>query len=141
METTKVMSVDVRDEETGDNYRGDFSFRCLLTRRQRMFADQVRRTILGPSPEGSDATNAVHTEAYILGQLSVRVVDAPNWWTNSDSGRDLNGYNVILAVYDAAISVEEAYKKSVNKDSVEASKKLKEKKKPVGEPTVVSDDE
>ena len=138
MEHSKPMMVDVKDGTTGEPYRGEFTFRLALTRRQAMFADQVRRGLIGPTPEGTEPLANVQTECYILGQLAARVVDSPKWWQDSDSGRDLTAYNVVLEVYNKALEAEENYKKSFAKEAVAATKKLKEKKKP---DTVVTNDQ
>lgn len=141
MEMTKVLSVDVTDRY-GEKFRGDFVFKTVLTRRESAFADQVRRQILGPSPDGTQPLPATHNDAFMLGQLSARVVDSPIWWKNSDLGRDILDPNVIAAVYDKALEAEESVTKSVQKDAVEATKTLKAKKpKETQNHDVVGDDE
>jgi hypothetical protein len=136
METSKPVEINVVCEESGRTLKGTFTFRGTLTRRQRLYADQVRRRVLGPSPEGTDPLPNVNTEAYIIGQLAARVVDAPKWWQESDSGMDLEGWNVVLTVYDAALQVEDGVSGELKKDSEKAAKKLKDRKveTPVAQP-------
>lgn len=132
METSKPVEINVVGEETGRVYKGAFTFRGTQTRRQRLYADQVRRRALGPSPEGTEPLPNVNTDAYVIGQCAARVVDAPKWWQESDSGMDLDDSNVILAVYEAALKVEEEVKSALSKDAEKVAKKLKDK--PVATP-------
>lgn len=138
METSKPVEINVVGEETGRVYKGAFTFRGTQTRRQRLYADQVRRRALGPSPEGTDPLPNVNTDAYIIGQCASRVIDSPKWWQESDSGMDLDDSNVILAIYEAALKVEDEVKAELSKESDKAVKKLKEKKT---EPVATPEDE
>ena len=128
METSKPVEINVVGEDTGRVYKGEFTFRGTLTRRQRMYADQVRRRVLGPSPEGQQALGNINTEAFIIGQLAAMVSDAPLWWQESDSGLDLDDWNVVLGVYDAALKVQDGVNADLKKDSEKVAKKLKDKK-------------
>lgn len=139
METSKPVEINVVGEETGRTWKGEFTFRGTLTRRQRMYADQVRRTVLGPSPEGQQALGSINTEAFIIGQLAVMVADAPKWWQESDSGLDLEDWNVVLSVYEAGLKVQDGVNADLKKDSEKVAKKLKDKK--VDAPVAGDDDD
>ena len=128
METSKPVDLNVVGEDSKRVYKGSFTFRGTLTRRQRLYADQVRRRALGPSPEGTEPLPTAQTDAYMIGQCAARVMDAPVWWQESDSGMDLDDNNVLVAVYDAALKVEDEVKGLLSKDAEKVTKKLKDRK-------------
>lgn len=130
MITTEKFSLNVVGEDSGRAYTGDFTIKSSITRQERFRADQVRRDILGPLPEGQMPLPALQTEAYILGQLAVRVTEAPGWWFDGGTVGGLkieDDYNVILAVYDEILKIDEKKNQKLKKDSEEALKKLTEK--------------
>jgi hypothetical protein len=97
METTKPFIIDDIGQRSGRSYEGKFTVKTLLSRRENFVADERRRFILGMN--GTQAAPSLSGEAYMLGQLSVRIIDAPKWWTDSDNGLDLVDENIIGLVY------------------------------------------
>jgi hypothetical protein len=100
-EFIKEIALDLRGTESGIRRHGKFKVKTLLTRRDRFQADEHRRRLVGGyNPEGALVT--LQEEAYILGQLRVRVVDAPQWWIAAGWGEDLEDGNVIAKLFDEA---------------------------------------
>lgn len=97
METTKIFSINEIGQRSGKSYDGKFTVKTLLTRRENFVADERRRFILGTNAQG--AVPSLSGEAYMLGQLSVRIVDAPQWWVDSDNGLDIVDENIIGILY------------------------------------------
>lgn len=118
METTAKFSVSIIGEESGDPYTGDFVVKTLLTRRDVFKADELRRIILGANP--ASAMDDRQAEAYIMGQLVVRIVEAPGWWKNSEGGQLLPDLNVIMGVYEAAKAKETERSDGIKKKAEEA---------------------
>jgi hypothetical protein len=97
MDTIRQISLNVTGQRTGTPYSGKFSIETVLDRRASFAADERRRALIGNNPTG--VAPAILGEAYMLGQLFVRIVEAPKWWHDSDSGVDLKDENVIGELY------------------------------------------
>lgn len=93
MDTIKQISLDITGESTRHVYQGKFSIETVLDRRANFAADERRRMLIGANPTG--VAPSVMGEAYMLGQLFVRIVEGPKWWTDSDNGIELKDANVI----------------------------------------------
>ena len=126
MISSEVFSVDVKGE-SGKTYVGNFTVKMTMTRAERFRADQIRREILGPSPVGQEAPPALQTEAYVLGQLAIRLLDAPDWWVSARNGLDIEDYNVILTVYDKVLSLDEKKAEKLNEKAKDAVNELSNK--------------
>jgi len=122
METTEKFSVNVIGEKTGTPYAGDFTVKTVLTRRDEFIADSRRRELLGPSPEG--ALPALQVEAFMFGQLFVRITAAPKWWSDAGNGIDLPDLNVVSGVYESAKNKEDERVKKVKESAEEALKQI-----------------
>ena len=125
METTTSFTVNITGDTTGRVYSGKFLVKTLLSRRDNFVADERRRMLLGSSPQA--ASPNVQGEAYIFGQLSVRILEAPKFWMDSDNGLDLEDANVIGEVFKIAMEKEEEYTKSLKTQAQEAVKTLSKK--------------
>lgn len=117
MDTNAQFSINLTGSESGTPYFGPFTVKTLLSRRERFIADEARRVTLGLN--ATTALDELQKEAYILGQLSVRIVTAPDWWTKSNNGHDLPDGNVIAEIYNQAIA-----KEKERKDKLLAEAKL-----------------
>lgn len=128
MDNTATISLQITGEETGDQFVGDFVVKTLLTRKDVFEADRIRRTILGPSPDGTPPAPALQAEAYMLGQLRVRILSSPPWWERSTYGIELLDQNVVTTLFELAMSKEEERRKSVIEAGTAATKELRKKK-------------
>lgn len=122
MENSKVIELSTTGNVTGKPYVGSFRAKGILTRRDQFLADAARRRIIGPNP--GDALPALQGEAYMLGQLSVRLVQAPDWWLAAANGELLEDGNVIAEVYELALQAENDLKKEINEAAKVALEKL-----------------
>ena len=128
MISSEVFSINVKGE-SGKVYDGNFTVKMSMTRSEKFKADQIRREILGPSPVGQEAPPALQTEAYILGQLAIRLLDAPEWWVSARNGLDIEDYTVILTVYDKILELDEKLQKDRQVETDKALKELEKKDK------------
>jgi len=127
-DTTETFDINIVGEESGNPYNGTFKVRTLLTRRQLALADEVRRDILGPRP--GDALAQVASDAFVAGQLAVRVLDAPDWYKNGGiGGIDLPDINVLERVFAKAIESENKRKEKLNTQADKAVETLRKKMK------------
>jgi hypothetical protein len=120
METTVPITIDVIGQRTGNPYNGKFLVKMVLTRRENFIADERRRMIVGTNPLG--VAPSLNGEAYMLGQLFVRILEGPKWWKDSDGGLDLEDENVIGELYrliDLKVNESEADLSKEGKQAVE----------------------
>lgn len=122
MDATTQFSISETGEYSGKNYSGTFKVKTLLTRSDMFVSDQRRRDILGPN--GEQALDVLKAEAFMLGQLYVRVLDAPKFWKDSNFGLDLEDVNVITAVYTKCMEAESERLNSLKKEAEGAKQSL-----------------
>lgn len=120
METTVEFKINEVGDDTGNPYTGTFKVKTLLDRKDRFLADERRRAIIGSN--AADALITLQEEAFILGQLSVRVVDGPRWWKDSNNGLLLEDGNVIVKLYEIALQKELERKEKIREEAKEAVK-------------------
>lgn len=133
MESTEKKSKPVENERsvqlntlgatTKRQYAGAFLVKGILNRRDQFTADANRRRIIGPNP--ADAMPALQGEAYMLGQLHARVLEAPEWWVAAQNGEILEDSNIISELYELALDVETAVKKDLTDAANIALDKMK----------------
>ena len=127
IETTVMFDINAKGSESGNPYVGSFKVRTLLTRRQNAVADEVRRDIIGTNPAGVMARVAM--DAFVCGQLSVRVVEAPDWFKNFGiGGIDCPDFNVLEDIFALAMKAENDRKVALGLVAKEAADKMKEAK-------------
>ena len=131
-----TFAIAMKGDTLDHQYTGSFTVRCILTKREELIADIRRRELLGPIAEAAGPT--VSNNAYVLGQLFVRIVDAPDWWKESDGGADLYDTNVIGEVYAKVLEASAEWRKRVGAEAKKAEepvKKLAKKAPKEGEET------
>lgn len=125
-EVNAKFDINLIGSESGNPYNGSFKVRTLLTRRQLAMADEVRRDIIGKDPD--NAFPKVKTDAFIAGQLAVRVLDAPKWFQDAGPGGiDLPDNNVLELILDKAIQCEADRKDKILGEAKKAEEDLKSK--------------
>lgn len=127
MDTIKVIDFNTIGRDTGQAYNGKFKIKAVLSRRDRFAADLRRREIIGAN--GESALSTLQGEAFMLGRLYVSILEAPDWWTNSTGGLDLNDENVIAELFEEALKAEKEQMEAVQNKAAEALEKLSKKKK------------
>jgi hypothetical protein len=123
METTSNFSIS-EVSESGKLYSGSFTVKNTLSRRDRFLADQYRREIIGPSPEGSMVPPDLQLEAHMLGQLRVRITKCPDWWTNSNFGLELDDSDIITKLFALSLKEEARVRIELKKEAEQALEKL-----------------
>jgi len=125
METTAVFTINVIGETTGKPYSGKFTIKTVLTRGDWFKADAQRRALLGANAQ--EAMPMLQLEAFMLGKLSVQILDAPDWWKNSNNGLELEDANVITSIFEIVKQKEDEAKEVLKKQAEEALNALKNK--------------
>jgi hypothetical protein len=121
---TKSFTVRITGDRTGELYPGEFSAYRRLTHRQELLRDKINRELLGNNPTG--ASERAISQAEILAELQVSVVDAPTWWKECNGGLDLADDNVIQTLYKHVMEIKLEAINEVKKKAEEATKDLKE---------------
>jgi hypothetical protein len=116
-------TVDVVGERTKDRKVGKFTVKKRLSFRDQLNRDNLRRELLGPAA-GQPSPRAI-SASNIFSELGVRIVEAPSWWTDNNSGMDLEDDKVVGEVYDRTMDIEEEDKKASEKDGEKATEDLK----------------
>ena len=122
MDTTAVFQFNVVGDTTGNPYTGKFKVKTVLSRRDSFLADERRRILIGAN--ANSVSPSVGAEAFMLGQLFVRIVDAPAWWTQSDAGLDIEDGNVITDLFSAVVKAEEERVTALKAESQKMIKKM-----------------
>jgi len=123
-----VITMDAVGSETGEKYRGDFRVKTLLNRRELAQADQIRRNFLGSNPEMSSERTAA--DAFIFGQLAIRVIEAPEWFkTAGIGGSELLDVNHLEDLLREISKAEKVRKEKLFGDAEKVAEKLAGKKK------------
>lgn len=125
MQTTATFSISTNGETTGRLYNGKFTVKTFISRRDLFRVDELRRQLLGFNAAESN----LNGEAIMFGQLSVRIVEAPSWWTEAGGGLDLIDANVVGEVFKLTMEAEENARKEVSEEAKEAIKSLNKKVK------------
>lgn len=99
--------------DLGKKYDGQFTVRCLLSMRQKHLLELEKTRLLGNYSNPTDELAGIAT---ILATLRARIVDAPEWWKQSDGGFNISDIDTLSALFDKVLAAE-----------VEWRTKLKEK--------------
>lgn len=122
METTAQFSINETGTKSGRLFSGSFTVKTLLTRADQFAADQKRREILGPG--GQEALEGLRLEAFMLGQLSVRIVKAPQFWEDTNQGLNLEDFNIIQILFDKCIELEGQRSAALQQEAKQALERM-----------------
>lgn len=100
----KSFSIDVEGSITKRRYEGVFKVRPLLTHRQKLQRDEMKRQLLGAMPES--ATNDAFKTAVIFSKIWIHLVEAPSWWKDAANGIELLDEEPVSAVVDKIVDIE-----------------------------------
>jgi hypothetical protein len=122
MNDVEPISVTVVGEDSQETFVCSFKVKTLISRQDKFISDQRRRELLGPNPNDALAQNQF--EAFMLGELFVRIVEPPDWWRACNFGANIRDANVIATIYNAAFDKEKERKAALKKKADEALSKL-----------------
>lgn len=126
---TAYFDLNLIGNKTQATYMGQFKVHCILSPIQFLQADQKFRALLGPNP--TLAGDHVINLCLALSQTSARIIEAPPFWKNPNSGEmdggHIKDHNIILEVFDLATKVETEYTKSLKDKAKIAINSLREK--------------
>ena len=101
----------------GHKYEGTFTVKCVLNMFEKRMLEieksRLRTDIANPTPDLIALTT-------IQANLSVRIIDAPEWWKQSENGNNIQDENIIITLFDKVVEQEEEWRKEL-KDLAEES--------------------
>lgn len=116
-------TVSVRGELSGEDFRGVFKAVPLLSHRQNLARDQMRRDLLGPKPEEASA-DAVNI-SQVFSKLYAHLTETPSWWKDSGNGLNLLDEAPVAAVYEQVLKIETDARKAILDAGQKAANELK----------------
>lgn len=102
-------------EETKQAWNGRFVYKRPNIGKRLLVATTATR-LLGEADKLSiEITNL----AGILAKLQHCLIEYPEWWKNSNFGKDLYDLNIILSIFNKCQEFDEEYEKKVFGDNIE----------------------
>lgn len=120
----RSFSVEVEGTTTKQKYNGLFKMKPLLSHREKLRRDEIKRQILGALPEG--ALQASERTAIIFSKIWVHLIESPAWWREAGNGLDLLDEEPVMAVIDKIVDIEMEVLGKTEKEGEEAKKEIAE---------------
>lgn len=98
--------------ESGKKYDGRFTVLCSLNVGQKHAMAMEKTRLLG---NYANPTPDLAGFAEVLATLRAKVVDAPNWWKQSNGGSLIEDEDCIVALYNKCDEAEKAWKEELKK--------------------------
>jgi hypothetical protein len=108
-----------RTSESGKRYEGTFTVLCSLNIAQKYALELEKTRLLANYSVPSDGLAGF---ALVLSNLRTKIVDAPEWWKQSNGGFKIEDEDVLVALYDKLLETEIAWRESLTKKGQEALK-------------------
>lgn len=119
---TAKFDISVDGEFSGEKWHGEFEAKFRLSHQDRLIVDAERRRLMGENPAG--ATDETINTANAFAELSVRIVKAPSWWSETRGGLDLVDYKPVQEVYNKTMKLESDDFEAMRKKSAAAKERL-----------------
>jgi hypothetical protein len=108
----RTFNFDHTGEETNKKYDGMFTVWCSLTVGQKHALALEKTRLLGNYANPTDDLAGL---AIILANLRAKIVDGPNWWTQSQGGALIEDEDALVALYRKVQEAEVAWKEELKK--------------------------
>lgn len=112
-----TFTIEHEGETTGQKYEGKFTVRTALNMLQKHNLELEKTRLLA---DYSNPTDGLAGIALILSNLRVKIVDAPEWWKQSNGGLDVMDEDVLVLLYRKIVEKELEWREAVkNKGKVD----------------------
>lgn len=108
-------------DRTNTTFLGEFCVKCIMSPLDHLKADRLYRELIGPVNPHL-ASKEAKNYAFALSQLKQRVLEAPDFFKNSEMDGGHLDSNVLIDIINEAIEAEEAYQDQQD----EKTKKIQE---------------
>jgi hypothetical protein len=99
-------------ETTGKKYDGQFTVRCLLNVGQKHSLALEKTRLLGSYESPTDDLAGL---AIILANLRAKIVEAPEWWKQSQSGSLIDDEDALVVLFRKIEETELEWKEDLKK--------------------------
>jgi hypothetical protein len=113
----KTFDIDVVGGDTGVTYKGQFTVLCILDMAGKHRLELEKTRLMADYANPSRGLFGIATS---LATIRAKVVSAPDWWKNEEDGAGIKDENVIFAIYDKCIDMENQWRKELKEASSEA---------------------
>jgi hypothetical protein len=118
----KTFVVDVEGSITKQRFQGLFKVRPLLSHRDKLRRDELKRSLIGAQPDAT-SVNAMRISE-IFSKIWAHTVEAPSWWKDAGNGLDLIDEEPVVAVIDKIVELEQELLGTLTKAGEEAKATL-----------------
>lgn len=108
----RTFSFDHVGEDTGKEYKGQFTVLCLLNVGQKHALSLEKTRLLG---NYANPTDDLAGFAVILANLRAKIVEAPEWWKQSQGGVTIEDEDALLALFRKVEESEAQWKADLKK--------------------------
>lgn len=120
---TFSFNINERGENSGTAFNWNFTAKRMLTIRDRITKDAVRRQIVGDRPQDAEPNTLMRAE--MLAYCQVSITEAPKGWRDTGNGLDLYDDNVLVKVYETIVEEHNKAVDEADKAAEEAKEKLR----------------
>jgi hypothetical protein len=113
----QVFDFDHTGADTGKRYEGQFKVLCLLNMGQKHALELEKTRLMGNHANPTDGLAGI---AVILANLRIKVIDAPEWWKQSNGGYAIQDEDTLVALYDKLLETEVEWRKQMSEKGKKA---------------------
>jgi hypothetical protein len=96
--------------ELGNRYEGTFTVKCLLSIGEKHRLELEKSRLLG---NFQNPTDELFGLSVILANLRAKIVDAPNWWSQSKGGETIKEEEIIAVLFARVQDTEVEWKRDL----------------------------
>ena len=89
--------------ELAKKYDGRFTVLCLLDMGQKHKLELEKTRLLGNYQNPTDTLAGIAT---VIANLRIKIIDAPEWWRQSNGGFSIKDEDALVALYDKVQAAE-----------------------------------
>ena len=120
---TFSFSIAERGDVTGEQFNWSFTAKRMLSIRDRITRDGIRRQLVGERPQDAEPNTVLRAE--MLAFLQVSLTETPKAWKESANGLDLFDDNIVMTVYEKTVEGQNKAIEEMEKAGDEAKDKLR----------------
>lgn len=106
-------------DEYGERREGNFSVKCRLTMRERQGMELAKTRLLGGHNAPTDALTGI---SVMVATLNTHITESPNWWTQSDSGLDLEDETIVVELFNQLTTEQLAWRDELTQYAIDKTK-------------------
>lgn len=121
-----IVKLSIIGDSTQKLYDGAFTIKCILNNYESVQV-ALRTDRYNEGSESVGTQTRLFNRA--IAELELRIIDSPDWWKSSDSGRLLFDQNVVFELFTSSLEAQKEWKDGLNKAAEESESNVKNSKK------------